>query len=200
MEGYDTYRYYDGNDILRSWICLPLTVGIYNRAEETVKALFASRLWSENGVVTQAGDKTYWDRSTLYAFRGAFACGETWVIDKLRTYTHTRLLGEHVPYAVEAYPEGNAAHLSAESALYCRIFSEGLFGLRPTGLKSFELCINIPKQWDKASISNVKIAGADVDIRVLKNGDEIVLTVIANGSQAFNGTVGIGEKISIRTE
>ena len=101
---------------------------------------------------------------------------------------------------MEAYPEGNAAHLSAESALYCRIFSEGLFGLRPTGLKSFELCINIPKQWDKASISNVKIAGADVDIRVLKNGDEIVLTVIANGSQAFNGTVGIGEKISIRTE
>ena len=67
-------------------------------------------------------------------------------------------------------------------------------------LKSFELCINIPKQWDKASISNVKIAGADVDIRVLKNGDEIVLTVIANGSQAFNGNVGIGEKISIRTE
>lgn len=200
VEGYDTYRYYEGNDILRSWICLPLTVGIYNRAEETVKALFASRLWSENGVVTQAGDKTYWDRSTLYAFRGAFACGETWVIDKLRTYTHTRLLGEHVPYAVEAYPEGNAAHLSAESALYCRIFSEGLFGLRPTGLKSFELCINIPKQWDRASISNVKIAGADVDIRVLKNGDEIVLTVIANGSQAFNGTVGIGEKISIRTE
>ena len=24
VEGYDTYRYYDGNDQLRSWICIPL--------------------------------------------------------------------------------------------------------------------------------------------------------------------------------
>ena len=37
--------------------------------------------------------------------------------------------GEHVPYPVEAWPEGNQRHLSAESALYCRIFTEGLFGL-----------------------------------------------------------------------
>lgn len=29
IEGYDTYAYYKGNDILRSWICIPLTVGIY---------------------------------------------------------------------------------------------------------------------------------------------------------------------------
>ncbi len=29
-------------------------------------------------------------------------------------------------WIVEAWPEGNMAHLSAESALYCRIFTEGL--------------------------------------------------------------------------
>ena len=28
VEGFDTYAYYKGNDILRSWICIPLTVGI----------------------------------------------------------------------------------------------------------------------------------------------------------------------------
>lgn len=32
VEGFDCYRYYDGNDILRAWICMPLTVGIYDRA------------------------------------------------------------------------------------------------------------------------------------------------------------------------
>ena len=34
--------------------------------------LFSPRLWSENGLLTQAGSQTFWDRSTLYALRGAF--------------------------------------------------------------------------------------------------------------------------------
>lgn len=33
VEGFDCYRYYDGNDILRAWICMPLTVGIYDRGQ-----------------------------------------------------------------------------------------------------------------------------------------------------------------------
>ena len=45
VEGYETYRYYDGNDVLRSWICIPLTMGIYDRAEGTVSALFSDKLW-----------------------------------------------------------------------------------------------------------------------------------------------------------
>ena len=49
MEGYDTYHYYEGNDILRSWICIPLTVGISERKEGTIQALFSPRLWTENG-------------------------------------------------------------------------------------------------------------------------------------------------------
>lgn len=134
VEGFRTYRYYDGNDVLRSWICIPLTVGIYDRAEGTVDALFSPRLWTDNGLLTEAGDKTYWDRSTLYALRGVFACGETErALEYLRYYSRNRLLGEHVPYPIEAWPEGNQRHLSAESGLYCRIFTEGLFGIRPTG-------------------------------------------------------------------
>ena len=27
VDGFDTYRYYDGNDRLRSWICMPLSMG-----------------------------------------------------------------------------------------------------------------------------------------------------------------------------
>ncbi len=29
VEGFHTYRYYDGNTVLRAWICTPLTVGIF---------------------------------------------------------------------------------------------------------------------------------------------------------------------------
>lgn len=48
VEGFQTYQYYKGNDVLRSWICIPLTVNIFDRKEETVRALFSPRLWTEN--------------------------------------------------------------------------------------------------------------------------------------------------------
>ena len=127
VEGFDTYKYYEGNDVLRSWICIPLTVGIQDRKDATIQALFSPRLWTENGLLTQAGSETFWDRSTLYALRGVYACGETEkATDYLRFYSSQRLLGEHVPYAIEAWPEGNQRHLSAESGLYCRIITEVL--------------------------------------------------------------------------
>ena len=44
VEGFDTYKYYEGNEVLRSWICMPLTVGIKDRALETIKALFSPYL------------------------------------------------------------------------------------------------------------------------------------------------------------
>ena len=47
IEGFPSYRYYEGNDILRSWICMPLTVGIYTRAKGTIDALFSPRLWTD---------------------------------------------------------------------------------------------------------------------------------------------------------
>ena len=46
VEGFDTYQYYEGNDVLRSWICIPLTVGIFDRKEGTINALFSPRLWT----------------------------------------------------------------------------------------------------------------------------------------------------------
>ena len=150
IHGFDTYQYYEGNDKLRAWICMPLVVGIYERAKGTIDALFSARLWTENGLLTQEGDKTFWDRSTLYALRGTLMAGE---IDRtlnfLQKYSRTRLLGKHVPYAVEAWPEGSQRHLAAESSLYARIYTEGLFGIRPIGLKSFTVSARLPETWNK---------------------------------------------------
>lgn len=169
VEGFDTYAYYKGNDILRSWICIPLTVGINERAEETIQALFSPRLWTENGLLTQAGSETFWDRSTLYALRGVYAAGETEkATEYLHRYSQTRLLGEHVPYAIEAWPEGEQRHLSAESGLYGRIITEGLFGIRPTGFDSFSLTPRLPKTWDKMSLRRIGAFGTSFDIEVLR--------------------------------
>lgn len=169
VEGFDTYQYYKGNDVLRSWICIPLTVDIFDRKEGTINALFSPRLWTYNGLLTQAGSETFWDRSTLYALRGVYAAGETEkATEYLKFYSNQRLLGDHVPYAIEAWPEGNQRHLSAESGLYCRIITEGLFGIRPSGFDSFVLTPHMPDEWNEISLSNIRAFGNDFNISVVR--------------------------------
>ena len=178
VEEFDTYQYYQGNDVLRSWICIPLTVGIYDKAEGTVDALFSPRLWTESGLLTQAETHTVWDRSTLYALRGIIASGYVNDgIDKLISFSNTRLLGDHVPYVIEAYPEYNQSHLSAESGLYCRIFIEGLFGIRPTGLHSFECTPQLPNEWNNMSLRNIHAFGLKWDMEITRGGDLVMVVI-----------------------
>ena len=167
VEGYETYKYCIEEEALRSWICLPLVVGIYDRAEETVGALLSEKLRVGEGLVSRSGEKTFWDRSTLYALRGIFYAGYgADALELLGAYSKARVLGEHIPYAVEAFPEGNQAHLSAESGLYLRIFTEGILGYRPTGLRTFELAPHLPGNWGKMQIRNIRLCGTTADVRV----------------------------------
>lgn len=196
IAGFDTYAYYKGCDKLRSWICIPLTVGINERAAGTVDALFSPRLWSENGLLTQEGDSTFWDRSTLYALRGAYTVGAT---DKatqyLRQYSAKRLLGDHVPYAIEAWPEGSQRHLSAESGLYARIITEGLFGIRPIGLGDFSLSPRLPSDWDYMNLRHVKAFGRDFDIEVRRTGNNMLKLTLISGHKVQDFTVPPGKTI-----
>lgn len=178
MAGYECYRYYDGNEKLRSWICMPLTVGIYDRAPGTIEALFSPRLWTQNGLLTEEGSQTFWDRSTLYALRGVYAAGATEkATEYLRYYSAQRLLGEHVPYPIEAWPEGSQRHLSAESGLYCRIFTEGLFGIRPTGLNRFTLTPHLPNEWEYMNLCRMSGFGKKIDIAITRTGKKIEVIV-----------------------
>ncbi len=180
VEGYMTYRYHDGNTVLRSWICLPLVFGLATgtRASGTVDALFSPRLWMPGGLATQAGDTTFWDRSTLYGLRGAFIAGATELAyARLLAYSRRRLLGDHVPYPVEAYPENDQAHLSAESALYCRVFLEGLLGIVPTGFDSFTVTPRLPSGWDEYSARFTAFGGRDISIRVFRKAGEVAYSM-----------------------
>ena len=199
VEGFNTYRYYEGNDVLRSWICIPLTVGIEERKDATIRALFSPRLWTENGLLTQAGSETFWDRSTLYALRGVYACGETEkATGYLKFYSSQRLLGEHVPYAIEAWPEGNQRHLSAESGLYCRIITEGMFGIRPTGLNSFVVIPRLPQEWDHMNLRKICAFDKVFDIEVKRFGGKLQVAVVADGKTICNRKIKEGENIRIK--
>ncbi len=173
VRGFPTYRYHDGLEELRAWICIPLTMGILDRRTGTLAALFSPRLWTAEGLLTAEGSTTFWDRSTLYALRGVFQAGAPdLALKHLQAYARRRLLGDHVPYPVEAFPEGNGRHLSAESALYGRIVTEGLFGLRPTGFRRVVLRPSLPGSWDHMALRGIRAFGSrfDVEVRRQKSG------------------------------
>ena len=187
VEGFETYRYYDGNTTLRAWICLPLAMGILTRKAGTIDALFSSQLWTADGLATESGDTVFWDRATLYALRGVFVAGETeTALEYLTAYTRRRLLGDHVPYPIEAYPEGDGAHLSAESALYCRVITEGLFGITPTGLRSFRCVPRLPAAWPEMRLTNIRAFGSSFDLRIGREIEAIRLLVSVNGQVIFD--------------
>ena len=199
MAGYRTYRYYNGNEKLRSWICMPLIAGLKSRAAGTVAALTGPELMTENGVLTEQGSTTFWDRTTLYSLRAIYMAGDP---DKATEFLHNfssrRLLGEHIPYAVEAWPEGSQRHLAAESGLYCRIITEGLFGIRPTGLRSFDMTPSLPSWWNEVSLKGVRAHGHIFDLAVNRNdkgGLEVTISTEDGSEKIFrvpsSGTVSI---------
>lgn len=175
VEGYKTYRYYEGNEVLRSWICIPLVMDIFDRKEGTVNALLSPRLWTRNGILTEAGSATFWDRSTLYAFRGMLRAGvvET-TLPYLKYYASQRLLGAHVPYAIEAWPEGDQRHLSAESGLFCRVITEGLFGFDPVSFSQFTICPRLPKEWKEMKLRNIRAFNRNFDVVVRRHRIDIL--------------------------
>ena len=204
VEGLETYRYYKGHQNLRHWICLPLVMGINDRVEGTIEALF-DRLWSPNGVHVEknadneAISKIFWDRGTLYALRGTFLAGATeQSLEKLTLFSAERLLGARVPYVVEAYPEGNMAHLSAESGLYCRVFTEGMFGIVPTGLNSFKCTPRLPDEWDHMALKNIRAFGQNFNVKVSRTANELLVSVTGQDQQPlFETKTNPGETLHI---
>ena len=198
VEGFHTYRYYDGNDVLRSWICMPLSMGIFDRKLGTIDALFSDKMWTPDGLASKSGDKIFWDRSTLYAFRAVFQAGETAkALDFLSRYTRRRLLGDHVPYAVEAYPEGGQGHLSSESGLYCRVFVEGMFGILPTGLDRFRCTPRLPLGWPSMALRRIKAFGGDFDLVVQRQAGGLDVQVLHDGKTVQRTTLADGASLDV---
>jgi len=196
IDGFDTYRYFDGNDVLRSWICLPLCMGLMERRDATIAALFSARLWSDDGLATQAGDRVFWDRSTLYGLRGAFQAGATeQALRGLIAYSHRRLLGDHVPYAVETGKQGS--QLSSESGLYCRIFIDGLFGVLPTGLDRFACTPRLPNGWPSMALRSVRAFGRTWDLAIARQGDQLRVTATVAGRPAIERLITPGATADI---
>lgn len=165
IKGYKTYAYHKGCEEIRAWNCLPIYMGVFDRADDTLSSI-EEKLWNDCSCRTTEGEKIMWDRSALYFMASLFRAGK---IEKafslLKGYSQKRLLGDRVPYPVEAYPEGNMRHLSAESALYCRVITDGLLNIAFDGDK-LSYTENIPTDINGILLKNIFIGGKYVDIEI----------------------------------
>ena len=191
VEGYKTYRYFDGCQVLRGWICLPLAMGIMERKEGTLNALFSEKLWSESPAQFDAGIKVVstdrsggWPRETYYALRAAFKAGDTQrALQKTIVAARRAMLGPLGPYMDE-----DGGDLLAPNVLYLRVITEGLFGIEPLGLDRFGCTPRLPARWPGMSLRNVCMMGRNLDLVVERAADKVRLNVTTAGKIVFSQT------------
>ena len=102
-----------------------------------------------------------------------------------------------MPYPVEASPEGGQAHLAAESALYGRVITEGLFGIRVMGLRSLECLPRLPAAWPRMRLLGLNVFGQTTDLLVERKGNKVHLTISRKGQVVTDQTKPVGETFSI---
>ena len=165
IKGYNTYAYHKGCKEIRAWNCLPVYMGVFDRADDTLASI-EKHLWTDSGCKTGEGETAVWDRSALYYITALFRAGKgEKALLLLKEYSENRLLGERVPYPIEAYPEGNMRHLSAESALFCRVITDGLLNITFSE-DGFSTVKSLPYLKGGVSIKNIFIDGKYRNIEI----------------------------------
>jgi hypothetical protein len=198
IEGYETYRYYAGNTTLRGWILLPMAMGITNRQEGTVAALLSDKLWPDRGrgadILAESTRPTEWGRETYYALRVLFKAGRTEAaLDLTRRVVETQIFGSKGPY-----PDEDAIDMLCPGSLYPRVFTEGMFGIVPTGLDSFECTPWLPQAWPSMALRDVRAFGRNWDLVVERDGGQQKITVTCGGSTVMTASGPAGKKFFVR--
>ena len=197
VEGFKTYRYYDGNTTLRGWILLPLAMGITERQEATVAALMSDKLWPHRlagaDILAESTRPTEWGRETYYALRVLFKAGRTEeALDITRRVVQAQIFGSKGPY-----PDEDAIDMLCPGSLYPRVFTEGMFGIVPTGLDSFECTPWLPKAWPRMALRDLRAFGRAWDLVVERAGDQQKVTVRSVGKTVMTGRGPAGKTYSV---
>ena len=193
IEGFQTYRYFKENTVLRGWILLPPAMGITQRQDATLDAMVSDRLWParmQGGDILAASDRreTEWGRETYYALRVLFKAGRTeQALDLTRRVVKAQIFGPRGPY-----PDEDAIDMLCPGSLYPRVFTEGMFGIVPTGLDAFECTPFLPENWPRMALRDVKAFGATWDLMVEREGDRQKVTVTRGGQTVYSGSAPAG--------
>ncbi len=197
VEGFKTYRYYKENTTLRGWILLPLAMGITERQEATVAALTSDKLWPHRlagaDILAESTRPTEWGRETYYALRVLFKAGRTEeALDITRRVVLAQIFGSKGPY-----PDEDAIDMLCPGSLYPRVFIEGMFGIVPTGLDSFECTPWLPKAWPRMALRDLRAFGRSWDLVVERAGVQQEVTVRSGGKTVMTGLGPAGKTYSL---
>ena len=102
----------------------------------------------------------------------------------------------HVPDSL--YPEGNKRHLAAESALFARIVTEGMFGFVPTGYDSFTLTPSVPRELGEVKLKKLHACGHTCDITVKRSESGYSTTVTTQDGMTRVYETAEREKIEVK--
>ena len=197
MEGFKTYRYYKENTTLRGWILLPLAMGITDRQDGTMAALLSDKLWPNRmegaDILAESTRPTEWGRETYYALRVLFKAGRTEeALDVTRRVVKAQVFGKRGPY-----PDEDAIDMLCPGSLYPRVFTEGMFGIVPTGLDSFECTPWLPRDWPRMALRDARAFGRAWDLVVERSGDQQKVTVSSRGRTVMTGVGPAGKTYSV---
>jgi hypothetical protein len=84
--------------------------------------------------------------------------------------------------------------------LYCRIYTEGLFGIRPTGLHSFTFIPRLPSAWPSMSLKHIRAFQQDISIDVERKDSQLKITVTNNGAVIMENLIHEGDTIKINLQ
>jgi hypothetical protein len=197
IEGFKTYRYYKENTTLRGWILLPLAMGIDERRDGTVAALLSDKLWPNRhegaDILAESTRPTEWGRETYYALRVLFKAGRTEdALELTRCVVKAQIFGSRGPY-----PDEDAIDMLCPGSLYPRVFTEGMFGIVPTGLDSFECTPWLPNAWPRMALRDLRAFGQAWDLVVERAGDQQKVTVLGGGRTVMTGLGPAGKTYSL---
>jgi len=88
-------------------------------------------------------------------------------------------------------------HLSAESALYCRIYIEGLLGIEPTGFSELTITPSLPKEWDYVELNACYLFGKPHDIKIQRKGEKLQLSIRSNNKLLYKKKIIEGTSLKI---
>jgi hypothetical protein len=95
------------------------------------------------------------------------------------------------------YPDEDAIDMLCPGSLYPRVFIEGLFGIVPTGLDSFECTPWLPAAWPRMALRDLRAFGRAWDLVVERDGDQQKVTVLREGQAVMTGSGPAGKTYAL---
>jgi len=110
-----------------------------------------------------------------------------------RRVVKAQVFGEMGPY-----PDEDAIDMLCPGSLYPRVFTEGMFGIVTTGLKSFTCTPWLPREWPRMAMRDLHALGRDWDLVVERIGDKQKITISSGGKVVFTGSGIAGKTYSVK--